>query len=137
MLLVILLLKHLRIQMMFLFLMLKLNLVMNPKLVIMLMIMFIMMLNLVMIMIYVYKQALSSLNQIRYVDGVEAPHLLDPGSNWSDSTIPVTDLATGVELNVTMRNIMDGTSDNLIPFLTDTPSSSTPRSTPLMVHFIG
>ena len=59
------------------------------------------------------------LNQIRYVDGVEAPHLLDPGSNWADSAIPVTDLATGVELNVTMRNIMDGTSDNLIYFATD------------------
>ena len=59
------------------------------------------------------------LNQIRYVDGVEAPHLLDPGSNWSDSAIPVTDLATGVKLNVTMRNIMDGTSDNLIYFATD------------------
>ena len=45
MLLVILLLKHLRIQMIFLFLMLKQNLVMNLKLVIMLIIMFMMMLT--------------------------------------------------------------------------------------------
>lgn len=66
-----------------------------------------------------------NLNTIRYVDGSEAPHLLTPTiiagvvTAWADSAIPVQDLQTGTSLSVTMRNIMNGTSDNLIYFATD------------------
>ena len=55
-----------------------------------------------------------NLNQIRYVDGLEAPHLLSPTvtsgvvTAWADSAIPVTDLQTGTALNVTMSNIKIG-----------------------------
>ena len=66
-----------------------------------------------------------NLNTIRYVDGLEAPHLLTPTISagivtaWADSAIPITDLKTGTSLSVTMRNIMNGTADNLIYFATD------------------
>ena len=66
-----------------------------------------------------------NLNTIRYVDGLEAPHLLTPTitagvvTAWVDSAIPVQDLATGTSLSVNARNIMNGTSDNLIYFAND------------------
>ena len=66
-----------------------------------------------------------NVNTIRYVDGSEAPHLLTPTitsgavTAWADTAIEVKDLATGTPLNVTMSNIMNGTSDNLIYFATD------------------
>ena len=66
-----------------------------------------------------------NLNTIRYVDGSEVPHLLTPTitagvvTAWADSAIAVQDLQTGTSLSVTMRNIMNGTSDNLIYFATD------------------
>jgi len=66
-----------------------------------------------------------NLNTIRYVDGLEAPHLLTPTISagkvtaWADSAIPVTDLKTGTSLSVFTRNIMNGTADNLIYFATD------------------
>lgn len=66
-----------------------------------------------------------NLNTIRYVDGLEAPHLLTPTITsgvviaWADSAIPVEDLETGTTLNVTMSNIMNGTADNLVYFATD------------------
>ena len=66
-----------------------------------------------------------NLNTIRYVDGSEAPHLLTPTitagvvTAWADSAIQVKDLQTDTAMSVTMRNIMNGTSDNLIYFATD------------------
>ena len=66
-----------------------------------------------------------NVNTIRYVDGGEAPHLLTPTitsgvvTAWVDSAIEVKDLATDTTMNVTMSNIMNGTSDNLIYFATD------------------
>ena len=54
-----------------------------------------------------------NLNQIRYADGKEGPHLLDT-TYWTDSAIPVTDLKTGTSLNVSVNNIMSGTADNLV-----------------------
>lgn len=67
-----------------------------------------------------------NLNEIRYVDGKEAPHKLVPTVNgsgvvtaWVDSAIPVKDLATDTTLNITMSNIMNGTADNLIYFAVD------------------
>ena len=66
-----------------------------------------------------------NLNTIRYTDGAEVPHLLTPTitagvvTAWVDSAIAVDDLQTGTALSVTMRNIMNGTADNLIYFATD------------------
>lgn len=60
-----------------------------------------------------------NLNQIRYVDGLEVPHLLDPANSWADSAITVKDLATDVTLDVKMSNIMNGTSDNIVYFAAD------------------
>lgn len=66
-----------------------------------------------------------NLNTVRYTDGQEAPHLLTPTimngvvTAWADSAIPVKDLKTETTLSVTMRNIMNGTADNLIYFATD------------------
>lgn len=54
-----------------------------------------------------------NLNQIRYADGKEGPHVINT-SNWSDSAIPVKDLKTDTTLNIQMNNIMPGTADNLI-----------------------
>lgn len=59
------------------------------------------------------------LNQIRYVDGAEKPHLLNPANGWSDSVIDVKDLKTNTDMNVTMTNIMDGVADNIIYFAKD------------------
>lgn len=59
------------------------------------------------------------LNQIRYVDGLEGPRLIDPEDNWSDTAIDVKDLQTDVTLNVQMSNIMDGVADNIIYFASD------------------
>ena len=65
-----------------------------------------------------------NLNTVRYTDGKEVPHLLTPTVNngvvtaWADSAIDVKDLQTGTTINVTMRNIMNGTADNLIYFAT-------------------
>ena len=66
-----------------------------------------------------------NLNTIRYVDGLETPHLLTPTvtggvvTAWADSAIPVKDLQTDTTISVTMSNIMNGTADNLIYFATD------------------
>lgn len=66
-----------------------------------------------------------NVNTIRYVDGSEVPHLLTPTitsgvvTAWTDSSIEVKDLATDTTMNVTMSNIMNGTSDNLIYFASD------------------
>lgn len=55
-----------------------------------------------------------NLNQVRYVDGKERPHLLDPATAWSDSVIPTEDLETGTDLGIRARDIMEGMSDNII-----------------------
>lgn len=55
-------------------------------------------------------------NQVRYADGKEGPHLINPASSWSDSAIPTVDLETGTDLNIKTSNIMDGTADNMIYF---------------------
>lgn len=60
-----------------------------------------------------------NLNQIRYVDGVESPRLLDPSNAWSDTKIDTLDLATDTDLNITPTNIMNGTSDNLMYFASE------------------
>lgn len=67
-----------------------------------------------------------NLNEIRYADGKEAPHKLVPTINgsgvvtaWTDSAIPVKDLKTDTTLSLTVSNIMNGTSDNLMYFAVD------------------
>ena len=66
-----------------------------------------------------------NLNTVRYVDGVEGPHLLTPTISggaitaWTDSAIPVKDLQTDTTINVQMSNIMNGTADNLMYFAVD------------------
>lgn len=60
-----------------------------------------------------------NLDQIRYVDGVESPRLLDPSNAWSDTKIDTLDLATDTDLNITPTNIMNGTSDNLMYFASE------------------
>ena len=60
-----------------------------------------------------------NLNQIRYVDGVESPRLLDPSNTWSDTKIDTLDLATDTDLSITPTNIMNGTSDNLMYFASE------------------
>lgn len=64
------------------------------------------------------------LNQIRYVDGLEGPRLLNPANNWSDTAITTTDLETGVDLEIKVRDIMDGMSDNIIYLDTDTDTQA-------------
>ena len=61
-----------------------------------------------------------NLNQIRYVDGMESPRLLDPDNgNWTDTKIDTLDLATDTDLQITPTNIMNGTSDNLMYFASE------------------
>ena len=58
---------------------------------------------------------LQNINKIRYADGKESPHLIDP-SDWSDTAITTVDLKTGTDLEIKPRNIMDGTQDNIMYF---------------------
>lgn len=60
-----------------------------------------------------------NLNQIRYVDGVESPRLIDPSNAWTDTKIDTLDLATDTDLQITPTNIMNGTSDNLMYFASE------------------
>lgn len=55
-----------------------------------------------------------NLNQVRYADGKEGPRLLNPANSWSDSAITTEDLETGTNLNLKVRDIMEGMSDNII-----------------------
>lgn len=64
------------------------------------------------------------LNQIRYADGKEGPHLLNPASSWADSAITTTDLKTGTNLNIKVSNIIDGTADNMFYFDADTDTQA-------------
>ena len=64
------------------------------------------------------------LNQVRYVDGLEGPRLLDPANSWADTAIATTDLETGVDLNIKVRDIMDGMSDNIIYMDADTDTQA-------------
>lgn len=63
-------------------------------------------------------------NQIRYADGKEGPRIIDPANNWSDSAIPTVDLKTGVNLNIKVSNILEGTQDNMIYFDADTTTQA-------------
>ena len=64
------------------------------------------------------------LNQVRYVDGLEGPRLLNPANNWSDTAITTTDIETGVNLKIKVRDIMDGMSDNIIYLDADTDTQA-------------
>lgn len=64
------------------------------------------------------------LNQVRYVDGKEGPRLLNPANSWSDTAITTTDLETGVDLNIKVRDIMDGMSDNIVYLDADTDTQA-------------
>lgn len=54
------------------------------------------------------------INKIRYADGVESPHLIDPSDSWSDRAIKTIDMETGVDLGIKVANIMDAPADNLV-----------------------
>lgn len=66
-----------------------------------------------------------NLNTVRYVDGKEVPHILTPTvsggivTGWADTAMTVKDLKTDTALNIKMRNIMNGTADNLVYFVDD------------------
>lgn len=60
-----------------------------------------------------------NLNQIRYVDGKEGPHLIETAA-WTDSAILTEDLETDVDLNIKTSNILSGTQDNIIYFDAET-----------------
>lgn len=64
------------------------------------------------------------LNKIRYADGLEGPRLIDPSNSWSDTAITTTDLETGTNLNIKVRDIMDGMSDNMIYLDADTDTQA-------------
>jgi len=64
------------------------------------------------------------LNKIRYADGKEGPRLLDPANSWSDTAITTTDLETGTNLNIKVRDIMDGMSDNIVYLDADTDTQA-------------
>lgn len=55
-----------------------------------------------------------NINKIRYADGEEGPRIIDPSNSWNDSAITTTDLKTGTNLNIKVRDIMDGISDNIV-----------------------
>ena len=65
-------------------------------------------------------------NQVRYADGKEEPHLLNPTISggvvtaWADTTIQTVDLETDVDLDIKVSNIMSGFNDNLLYFDADT-----------------
>ena len=59
-----------------------------------------------------------NVNKIRYADGKEGPHIIDP-STWNDSAIPTTDLKSGETLTLNVSNILAGTQDNMMYFDAD------------------
>lgn len=64
------------------------------------------------------------LNKVRYADGKEGPHILDPSNSWADTAISTIDLQTGTNLNIKVSNIMDGTEDNMMYFDADTDTQA-------------
>ena len=66
-----------------------------------------------------------NLNAIRYADGQEGPRLLTPTvtngvvTAWADTAIEVKDLKTDTTMSLSVSNIMNGTSDNLVYFASD------------------
>lgn len=64
-----------------------------------------------------------NINKIRYADGKEGPHIIDP-TDWSDAGIPTIDLKTGVNLNINVSNILSGTQDNIIYFDAETTTQA-------------
>lgn len=61
-----------------------------------------------------------NINKIRYVDGQESPHILDPSNSWADSAISTIDLKTDVDLGIKTSNILEGTQDNILYFDAET-----------------
>ena len=59
-------------------------------------------------------------NKIRYADGLEKPHILDPSNSWVDTVINTVDLETETDLNIKVSNILQGFNDNLLYFDADT-----------------
>ena len=64
-----------------------------------------------------------TVNKIRYADGKEAPHIIDP-TTWADSAIPTTDLKSGETLTLNVSNILAGTQDNMMYFDADTTTQA-------------
>ena len=64
-----------------------------------------------------------NVNKIRYADGKEAPHIIDP-TTWADSAIPTTDLKSGETLTLNVSNILAGTQDNMMYFDADTTTQA-------------
>ena len=60
-----------------------------------------------------------NINKIRYADGKEGPHLINPSNSWADTAITTTDLKTGTDLGIKVSNILDGTQDNIMYFNSD------------------
>lgn len=67
---------------------------------------------------------LQNQNQIRYADGVESPHILDPSNSWSDNAINTIDLDTGTDLGIKVSNITSGTQENIIYFDAETTTQT-------------
>ena len=65
-----------------------------------------------------------NVNKIRYADGKEGPHLIDPNNSWADSAITTSDLKTKVDLQIKTSNILEGTQDNIIYFDADTTTQA-------------
>ena len=65
-----------------------------------------------------------NINKIRYVDGQESPHVLDPANSWTDAAINTIDLKTDVDLGIKTSNILEGTQDNIMYFDADTTTQA-------------
>ena len=65
-----------------------------------------------------------NINKIRYTDGQEGPHIIDPANSWSDTAIDTIDLKTDVNLNIKTSNILDGTQDNIMYFDAETTTQA-------------
>lgn len=55
-------------------------------------------------------------NKIRYADGKEGPRLIDPAGDWSDNAITTEDLKSGIDLQITVSDIIQGTQQNIMYF---------------------
>lgn len=68
-----------------------------------------------------YVRFVQVMNEVRYADGKEGPHLLQYNNGaWTDSAISTIDLKTGTDLQIKVSNILEGTQDNIIYFDADT-----------------
>lgn len=67
---------------------------------------------------------LQNQNKIRYADGKESPHLIDPSNSWHDDAITTVDLDTGTDLGIKVSNITSGTQENIIYFDAETTTQT-------------